>query len=61
MGEAFSRHGEMRNTYKMLTGRPEGKRKFESSRHSWKDNIKINLRDTGWEGVDWIHVAQNRD
>jgi hypothetical protein len=32
-----------------------------SSKHRWEDNIKIDLREIGWEDVDWIHLAQNRD
>jgi hypothetical protein len=37
------------------------KRPLRRYRHSWEDNIKIDLRKIGWEGVDWIHLAQNRD
>ena len=46
--------------YKVLVGKPEGRRSLERSRRRWKDNIKINLRE--WDGVmDWIYLAQDRD
>jgi len=51
--------GEM-NAHSILVGKPEGKRPFGSSRHRWEDNIRMDLRETGCEGVDWIHVAQDR-
>jgi hypothetical protein len=41
--------------------KPEGKRSLGISNHIWEDNIKMNLRDTEWKDVDWIHFAQNRD
>jgi hypothetical protein len=49
--------GEKRNAYRMLVGKPEGKR----PRRRWVDNIKMNLREIGWDGVDWIGLAQNKD
>jgi hypothetical protein len=42
-------------------GKPEGKRPLGRPRHRWVDNIKINLRETGWDGMDWIDLAQDRD
>jgi hypothetical protein len=42
-------------------GNPEGKRPLGRSRRRWADGIKIDLRETGWEGVEWIHLAQDRD
>jgi hypothetical protein len=42
-------------------GKPEGERPVERSRHRWVDNIKIDLRETGWDGMDWIDLAQDRD
>jgi hypothetical protein len=42
-------------------GRPEGKRPLGRSRHRWVDNIQMDLRETGWDGVDWIDMAQVRD
>jgi hypothetical protein len=45
----------------ILFGKPEGKRPLGRSRHRWEDNIRLDLREVGWEGVDWIHLAQDRD
>jgi hypothetical protein len=47
--------GEMRNTYKILVGNPEGKTPCRRSRNRWQDNIRLDLRETGWEGVDQMH------
>jgi hypothetical protein len=41
-------------------GKPEGKRPLEKPRCGWEDNIKIDLRRTGWGGMDWIDLAQDR-
>jgi hypothetical protein len=51
----------MRNVYKILFRKPEGKRLLRRPRHSWEDNIRMNLKEIGWEGVDWSHLVQNRD
>jgi hypothetical protein len=53
--------GEGINVYRVLMGKPEGKRLLERPRHRWEDGIKTDLREIGWEGVEWIHLAQNRD
>jgi hypothetical protein len=50
-----------RNTYRILVGKPEEKRPLGKRRHSWVDNIKINLREIGWNGMDWFDLAQDRD
>jgi hypothetical protein len=42
-------------------GKPEGKRPLGRPRCRWVDYIKINLREIGWDGVDWIDLAQDRD
>jgi hypothetical protein len=42
-------------------GKPEGKRPPGRPRHRWVDNIKMDLRETGWNGMDWINLAQDRD
>jgi hypothetical protein len=42
-------------------GRPEGKRPLERPRRKWKDNIKMDLQEMGWRGMDWIDLAQDRD
>jgi hypothetical protein len=51
--------GETRNAYRILVGKPEGKRPL--GRRRWMDNIKMDLREIGWDGVDWIELAQDRD
>jgi hypothetical protein len=42
-------------------GKPGGKRPLGRPRRRWVDNIKIGLREIGWDGVDWIDLAQDRD
>jgi hypothetical protein len=51
--------GEKRNAYRILVGKPEGKRPLGRPRRRWVDNIKMDLR--RWDGVDWIDMAQDRD
>jgi hypothetical protein len=51
----------MRNAYKILIGKLEGKRPVARPRRRWEDIIRIDLREIGWEVVEWIHLAQNRD
>jgi hypothetical protein len=53
--------GERRNVYRVLVGKPEGKRSLERPRRRWEDGIKIDLREIGWGGVKWIHLDQDRD
>jgi hypothetical protein len=53
--------GEGRNVYRVLVGKPEGKRPLERPRRKWEDGIKMNLREIGCRGVQWIHLAQDRD
>jgi hypothetical protein len=53
--------GEVRNAYKILVGEPEGKGPRGRTCRRWKDNMKTYLRKTGWEVVEWIHQAQDRD
>jgi hypothetical protein len=52
--------GEGRGVYRVLVGRPEGKRPRERPRHRWEDNIKLDLRVTGIDGTNWIRLAQDR-
>jgi hypothetical protein len=52
---------EGRNVYRVLVGKPEGKRLLERLRHRWEVGIKMDLRGIGWGGVEWIHLAQVRD
>jgi hypothetical protein len=52
--------GEGRNVYRVLVGKPKGKRPLERPRRRWEDMIKMDLRDIGLGG-EWIHLAQDRD
>jgi hypothetical protein len=52
--------GEERGVYRVLVGRPKGKRPLGKPRHRWEDNIKMDLREIGIEGVNWIQLAQDR-
>jgi len=61
MGGACSKYGERRGVYRVLVGKPEGKRPLVRSRHRWQDNIKIDLQEVGCRGMDWIELAQDRD
>jgi hypothetical protein len=53
--------GEERNVYRVLVGKPKGKRPLERRRRRWEDGVKMDLREIGWGGVEWIHLAQDRD
>jgi hypothetical protein len=53
--------GEMRNAYQIFVEKPEGKRPAGIHRRRWEGSIKMNLTEIGLEGVDWIHLAQDRD
>jgi hypothetical protein len=55
-----ARMGEDRGAYRILVGRPEGRRPLGRPRSRWEDNIKTDLQDVGW-GLDWIKLAQDRD
>jgi hypothetical protein len=48
-----------RNAYRILVGKPEGKRPLGRSRRKWVDNIRIDFRDVGWGGMNWIYLAQD--
>jgi hypothetical protein len=52
---------ETRNAYRILVGKPEGKRPLGRPRLSCVDNIKMDLREIGWDDMDWIELAQDRD
>jgi hypothetical protein len=52
---------EKRNLHRILVGKPEEKRPLGRSRRTWVDNIKMDLRETGWDEMDWIDLAQDRD
>jgi hypothetical protein len=48
-------------SYRILVGKPDGKRPLGRPRRRWVDDIKMDLRGIGWDGVDWIELAQDRD
>jgi hypothetical protein len=52
--------GQGRNVYRVLVGKPKGKRPLERRRSRWEDGIKVDVREIGG-GVKWIHLAQDRD
>jgi hypothetical protein len=54
MGKAYSTNGMKRNAYRILVGKPEGMKPPGRRRREWVDDIKIDLRETGWGGMDWI-------
>jgi hypothetical protein len=56
-----ARIGDRRNAYRILVGKPEERRPLGRPRRRWMDNIKIDLREIGWDGMDWIDLAQDRD
>ncbi|KAJ4438741.1 hypothetical protein ANN_14692 [Periplaneta americana] len=56
-----ARMGESRKGYRVLVGRPEGKIPLERPRRRWEDNVKMDLREVGYDDRDWINLAQDRD
>jgi hypothetical protein len=56
-----ARMGKERNVYRVLMGKPEGKRPLGRPRRRWEDGIRMDLREIDWGGVDWIQLAQDRD
>jgi hypothetical protein len=52
---------ETRNAYRILVGKPEGKRPLGRPRRRSVDNIKMDLREIGWDGMDWIELVQGRN
>ncbi|KAJ4436009.1 hypothetical protein ANN_18633 [Periplaneta americana] len=56
-----ARMREFRNAYKVLVGRPDGKRPLGKARRRWEDTIKMDLREVGYDERDWINLAQDRD
>jgi hypothetical protein len=61
MGRACSTNEAKRNAYGILAGKPQGKRPLGRRRRWWVDSIKMDLRENGWSGVDWIDRSQDRD
>ena len=61
MAGHIARMGERRGVYRVLVGKPEGKRPLGRPRRRWEDNIKMNLQEVGFRGMDWIELAEDRD
>jgi hypothetical protein len=59
--EHAARMGEQRKAYRLLVGKPEGRRLLGRPRHWWADNNRMDLVEVGWSDVDWIGLAQDRD
>jgi hypothetical protein len=59
MGGSCSTNGEKRNAYRLLVGKPEGKRPLGRPRRRWVDNIRMDLGEVGWSDVDSIGLAQD--
>jgi hypothetical protein len=53
--------GEGRGAYRILVGRTEGRRPLGRPRRRWEDNIKMDRKEVGWEVLEWIDMAQDRD
>jgi hypothetical protein len=60
-GGRVERMGEKRNTYRLLVGKSEGKRPLGRPRCTWVDNIKMDLGEVGWDDVDWIGLAKDKN
>jgi hypothetical protein len=56
-----ARMGESRGAYRALVEKPEGRRPLGRPRRRWEDNNKMDLREVGWGGMDWINLAQDSD
>jgi hypothetical protein len=61
MGRACGAYGEDRSVYKVLVGKPEGKRPLGRPRRRWEDDIKMNFQEVGGSRGDWMELAQDRD
>ena len=61
IGGSCSAYGEKRGVYRVLVGKPEGKRPLGRTRRRWEGNIKMDLQEVGFGDMDWIEVAQDRD
>ena len=59
-GGACSTYREKRGVYRVLAGKPEGKRRLGSPRLRWEDNIKLNIKEVGCGVMDWIDLDQER-
>jgi hypothetical protein len=61
MDRVCSTNGDKRNTYRILVGKPEGKRPQGRPSRRWVDSSKMDLGEIGWVGMDWIDLVQDRD
>jgi hypothetical protein len=61
MGRACRTNVEKMNGYRILVGKPEGKRPLGRPKRKWVDNIKMDLRETEWGDMDWIDLVQDGD
>jgi hypothetical protein len=61
MGGHVARTGVIRNTFRILVGTLARKRPLEKPRRRWEDTIRMDLKETEWEVVDWIYLAQDRN
>jgi hypothetical protein len=61
MAGHVARMGEKRNAYRILVGKPEGRRPLGRQSRRCVDNVIMDLRGIGWNGMDWIDLAQDRD
>jgi hypothetical protein len=61
MGRVYSTNGEKWNTYRILVGKPDGKKPLGRPRCWSVDNIKMNLSEIGWDDMDWIDLARNKN
>jgi hypothetical protein len=57
MAGHVARMGERRNAYRIMVGKPEGRRPLKRARRRWVDDTKMDLREIGWGGMDWIDLA----
>jgi len=61
MGGTCSTYGKRRGVYRFLMGKPEGRRPLGRPRRRCEDNIKMDVQEVGYRGMDWIELAQDRD
>ena len=61
MAEHVAHIEQYRNAYRVLVGKPEGKRPLGRPRRRWEDNIKMDLREVGYDPGEWIDLAEDRD